>query len=149
MPCGESRAGEGVQAGKATVREKGWGQERVELQLTGHSSGGGALDILKSLSLSKINHALTQKKHTFNTELIRTQNLLECSGGTPLPNRQKGCPSVPRMGAVWGKVDHPLLTLRLTRVTTFYLTMNPGPKLPVQNPVRAVTANFGLVPASC
>lgn len=57
-----------LQSGK-----KRWGQERVELQLTGHSSGG-ALDILKSLSLSKINHALTQKKHTFNTELIRTQN---------------------------------------------------------------------------
>lgn len=58
-----------LQSGK-----KRWGQERVELQLTGHSSGGGALDILKSLSLSKINHALTQKKDTFNTELIRTQN---------------------------------------------------------------------------
>lgn len=97
----------------------------------------------------KINYALTQKKHTFNTELIRTQNLLECSGGTPLPNRQRGCPAALRMGAVWGKVDHLLLTLRLTRATIFYLTMNPGPKLPVQNPVRAVTANFGLVPASC
>lgn len=71
LPCGESRAGGGgCRQAKLLSGRKGWGQERVEFQRTGHSSGGGALDILKSLSLSKINHALTQKEHTFNTELI-------------------------------------------------------------------------------
>lgn len=60
-----------MQAGKATVKEKRVGSRKS--RVPAHRSQqwrGGALDILKSLSLSKINHALTQKEHTFNTELI-------------------------------------------------------------------------------
>lgn len=71
MPCGESRAGEGVQAGKATVREKGVGSRKSRVAAHRPQQWGGTLDILKSLSLSKINHALTQKEHTFNTEFAR------------------------------------------------------------------------------